>query len=68
MDGKWVEEKEVGEERMREVVVEVMRRGLVVDNFLGMLVGSSGFGLGLGEEEEEDREMGDGSEGGEEYS
>ncbi|CAP70838.1 uncharacterized protein PODANS_3_8960 [Podospora anserina S mat+] len=68
LDGKWVEEKEVGEERMREAVAEAMRRGLVVDNLLGTSVGSSGSGSGSGEEEEEDREMGDGSEGGEEHS
>ncbi|KAK4172551.1 telomere stability and silencing-domain-containing protein [Triangularia setosa] len=57
LDGKWVEEKEVNEERMREAVAEAMRRGVVVDNLLGTSVGSSS-GSGSGEE----RDMEDVSE------
>ncbi|KAK0674712.1 telomere stability and silencing-domain-containing protein [Cercophora samala] len=62
LDGKWVEEKEVNEERMREAVAEAMRRGVVVDNLLGTSVGSSS-GSGSGSGSGEDREMEDVSEG-----
>ncbi|KAK0747506.1 telomere stability and silencing-domain-containing protein [Apiosordaria backusii] len=57
LDGKWVEEKEVNEERMREAVAEALRRGVVVDNLLGTSIGSassaSGSGSGDGKEMED---------------
>ncbi|KAK4202539.1 telomere stability and silencing-domain-containing protein [Triangularia verruculosa] len=59
LDGKWVEEKEVNEERMREAVAEAMRRGMVVDDLLDTSVGSSSSsGSGSGD----DKEMEDVSE------
>jgi len=63
LDGRWVEEKEVAGERLREAVVEALKRGGVKDNNLGGLGVSLGSNSSSGAGEDVDEDM-DGEQSG----